>query len=106
MNLAGSLLQATLTGTGTAATPAIGAMSFSPASSEAYGASQIITISDSLTYPITTAPTGAVAFTLNGSAYTATCTGSSSPLICTYAVPATTIAALTRPTRETPTTVQ
>jgi len=95
LNLAGSLLQATLTGTGTAATPAIGAMSFSPASSEAYGASQIITISDSLTYPITTAPTGAVAFTLNGSAYTATCTGSSSPLICTYAVPATTIAALT-----------
>ena len=58
-------------------------------------AEQIVTISDTLIYGGPTAPTGEVTFTLNGSAYTATCTGAGSPRTCTYAVPSTTIAALT-----------
>ncbi len=95
LNVTGALQQAALTGTATAATPTFGTMSFSPASSEAYGTSQIVTISDSLSYPGATAPAGAVTFTLNGTPYTATCTGASSPLSCAYAVPAATIAALT-----------
>ena len=78
----------------TKATPTFGTMSFSP-TSEAYGTSQIVTISDTLIYGGATAPTGAVTFTLNGTPYTATCTGASSPRTCTYAVSAATIAALT-----------
>ena len=78
----------------TKATPIFGTLSFSPAS-ESYGTSQIVTISDSLSYAGATAPTGEVTFTLNGSSYTATCTGAGSPRTCTYAVPAATIAALT-----------
>jgi sugar lactone lactonase YvrE len=93
LNLAGSLQQATLTGTGTAATPTFGAMSFSPASAT-YGTGQVVTISDSLSYPGTPAPAGAVTFTLNGVTYTATCTGTSSPLSCTAEVPSATVASL------------
>ena len=84
-----------LGGTATQQTPTFGAMSFSPAATETYGTSQIVTISDTLVYTGSGAvPTGAVTFVLNGVSYTAGCTGSSSPLTCTYAVPAATIAAL------------
>jgi len=84
-----------LSGTATQQTPTFGAMSFSPAATEAYGASQIVTISDTLVYIGSGAvPAGAVTFVLNGVSYTASCAGSSSPLTCTYAVPAATIAAL------------
>jgi hypothetical protein len=78
----------------TKATPTFGTMSASPASAT-FGTNQIVTISDSLSYAGAIAPTGAVTFTLNGASYTATCTGATSPLSCTYAVPAATIAALT-----------
>jgi sugar lactone lactonase YvrE len=84
-----------LSGTATQQTPTFGTMSFSPAATEAYGISQIITITDTLVYTGSGAvPAGAVTVVLNGVSYTASCTGSSSPLTCTYAVPAATIAAL------------
>jgi hypothetical protein len=76
-------------------TPTFGTMTFSPAASEPYGTAQAITISDTLAYTGGgSAPTGAVKFVLNAVTYTATCTGSSTPLTCTYPVPAATIAAL------------
>jgi subtilase family serine protease len=71
-----------------------GTMSFTPATSEPYGTSQAITISDTLSYGGGTKPTGAVTYVLNSVSYPANCTGSSSPLSCTAAVPAGTIAAL------------
>ena len=83
---------ATNTVTITAATPTLGTMTFSPAATEPYGTSTIVTISAPLTYT-GALPTGAVTFVLNGVTYTATCTGAS-PATCTYAVPAATIAAL------------
>ncbi len=76
------------------ATPTFGTMGFSPAATEPYSVSQAITITDSLSYTGSTKPSGAVTFTLNSVGYTATCTGSSSPLSCTAQVPAATIAAL------------
>ena len=75
-------------------TPTFGTMSFSPVASQTYGTSQSVTVSDTLSYTGTVTPTGAVTFGLNSVNYTATCTGSISPLTCTYAVPAATIAAL------------
>jgi len=86
------LLAATLAGQQT--TPVFGTMSFSPAATEPYGTSQAITIADTLAYTGATKPTGTFTFTLNGLAYTASCTGSASPLSCTATVPAGTIAAL------------
>jgi subtilase family serine protease len=90
---------AAATGTGsfsvTKATPTFGTMTFTP-TSEVYGTSQTLSISDTLAYTGPTKPTGAVSFTLNSVAYPATCTGSSSPLTCTTSpvVPAATVAAL------------
>ena len=75
-----------------APTASFGTMSFSPAASEPAGTSQAITISDTLTFS-GAKPSGAVTFTLNSVAYSATC-GATSPATCTATVPATTIAAL------------
>ncbi len=76
-------------------TPTFGTMTFSPAASEPYGTAQAITISDTLIFTGGgLAPTGAVKYVLNGVSYTATCTGSTSPLTCSATVPAATIAAL------------
>jgi hypothetical protein len=76
-------------------TPTFGAMTFSPAATEPYGTSQIITISDTLIFTGGgLAPTGAVTYVLNSVTYTASCTGSTSPLTCTATVSAATIAAL------------
>jgi hypothetical protein len=69
-------------------------MSFAPAATETQGTNQAITISDTVAYTGPAAPTGAVTYTLNGVGYTATCTGSSSPLTCSATVPGATIAAL------------
>jgi large repetitive protein len=76
------------------AAPTFGAMSFSPAASEAYGTSQVVTISDTLAYTGSTAPSGAVTYALNGVSYTASCSGTNTPLTCTANVPAVAIAAL------------
>jgi len=76
------------------ATPTFGTMGFSPAASEVYGTNVAVTISDMLIYTGASAPTGAVTYTLNSVAYTASCSGGSSPLTCTAIVPAATIAAL------------
>jgi hypothetical protein len=84
---------ATSTLTITQASLSFGTMSFSP-TSVTYGSSTAVAISESVSYPGSAAPTGAVTFVLNGVTYTATCTGSSSPLSCTATVPAATVAAL------------
>jgi fibro-slime domain-containing protein len=68
-------------------------MTFSPSATEPRGTSQAITISDTLTYP-GAQPTGAVAFVLNGTTYSATCAAAASPATCSAVVPAATIAAL------------
>ncbi|HUA97161.1 MAG TPA: Ig-like domain repeat protein [Terracidiphilus sp.] len=74
----------------TKAQPRFGTMTFSPAATEPYGTSQIVTISDTLSY-VGPQPTGAVTYVLNGVTYPATCSGTMSPGICTAAVPAATV---------------
>jgi hypothetical protein len=70
-----------------------GTMTFSPAANEPYGASQIVTIDDTLTFA-TVPPTGAVTYVLNGATYPASCTGTASPQTCSANVPSATVAAL------------
>jgi len=93
LNASGSTQTVALSGDSTVAIATFGTMSFSPASTELQGASQAITISDTLTYG-GPQPSGAVTFVLNSVTYTASCTSGGSPETCTYTVPAATIAAL------------
>jgi hypothetical protein len=75
---------------------AFGTMTLSPASTEAPGTSQAVTISEPITYS-GPQPTGAVSFVLNGVSYPATCSTAGQPSgqqSCSAVVPAATIAAL------------
>lgn len=75
------------------ATSSFGAMAFSPAATEPFGTGQVITISDTLTYP-GIPPTGTVTYILNGVSYAATCAPAGSPETCSATVSAATISAL------------
>ncbi len=95
LNVAGSTQVIPISGISTGLTATFGTMSFSPAASEQATTSQAITITDTLAFTNAAyIPAGVVAFTLNGVAYTATCTGTATPLTCTATVPAASIAAL------------
>jgi uncharacterized repeat protein (TIGR03803 family) len=73
------------------ATPTFGTLTFSPVNTVAYGTSEAITMSDTLNYTGSPAPTGAVTYTIDYNTFTATCTGTTSPLTCTATIPAATV---------------
>jgi len=92
LNNSSSMQTVPVSGVSTKGTATFGTMSFSPAAIEGQGTSQVVTISDTVTYG-GVQPTGAVKFVLHSVTYTATCTTAGSPETCSYAVPAATIAA-------------
>ncbi len=96
-NIGGDVQQISVSGYGALQTPTFaGDMSFSPAATETFGESPAITVSETLDYTGSTAPTtGDVSFTLNSVNYTATsCNTVSGGVSCSATIPAATINAL------------